>query len=196
MFTLEMPLVRAVLGPRAEQAPAAADDLRSHYDVICAVDDAAAWAFDGAGVHVEPFCQHSPSGERISEFLFVTVRYGALAASQMVEVDTTQLAEARTWLEALQLLTGRINDATASIAHSFPPPAPTDTLMQRLVDRDAIRSEIDDNPNLTDGERASLAAASDDDIDDALEQCGRGIEDRLFALHDELQAAAINHLTT
>lgn len=67
-------------------------------------------------------------------------------------------------------------------------------LLRRLVTIAAIRAEVSDNPNLTDAEGQALEAASDAEILDAIDSNARTIEDRLYALHDELQALVVNQI--
>lgn len=193
MFALNASLVADAMLTRASWKPAPATDLDAYAAVLITIGDAAAWEWNGIPVHVEPFFQ---SGDDTPDALFVTARFGALAASLMVELDTEQLAQADTWGGVLEMVTDDLNEAHTSLLRSFPPAPPqADGLGQRLVNRDSIRAEIDDNPNLTESQRLRLAAALDSEIDDAIEACTRGVEDQLFAVHDELQAAVVDQLT-
>lgn len=67
-------------------------------------------------------------------------------------------------------------------------------LLRRLVTIEAIRAETGDNPNLTDGQRRALETASDSEILDAIDAAANAVEDRLYALHDEIQADVVNDL--
>ncbi|AVM66092.1 hypothetical protein M3C36_09085 [Dietzia cinnamea] len=194
MFSLKAsPMADAML-TRALWKPAPATDLDAYAAVLHTVDDAAAWEWNGIPAHVEPFFQ---SGDDTPDALFVSARFGALAASLMVELDTEQLARADTWGGVLEMVTDDLNDAHASLLRSFPPAPPrADGLGQRLVNRDSIRAEIDDNPNLTESQRLRLMAALDSEIDDAIEACTRSVEDQLYAVHDELQALVVADLTS
>lgn len=194
MFSLNASLAADAMLTRAAWKPAPATDLDAYAAVLHTVDDAAAWEWDGIPVHVEPFFQ---SGDARPAELFVTARFGALAAALMVELDTDRLAQADTWAGVLEMVTDDLNDAHASLLRSFPPAPPqADGLGQRLVDRDSIRAEIDDNPNLTEDQRLRLMAALDSEIDDAIEACTRSVEDQLYAVHDELQARVVADLTS
>lgn len=206
MYSLTSELTRLALADLADCAPPKGPDHAAEcFDVIAAVDDASAFCLGSAPMHVEPFFPHGARGEKLSEYLSVTVRYGVLASSHMYEVDTEAMVQADTWMDALTVLIDRMNTCAADIDrvardlgvwHATSGNLQDTSLTGRLCDRETIRSEADDNPNLTDAERAHLSAASDADIDAALEQCGRGIEDRLFALHDELQSAVVRDLTS
>lgn len=75
-------------------------------------------------------------------------------------------------------------------------PAPrTDPVEHRVLTVEGVRDEADDNPTLSDAARKRLREASDDDIRESITACWRQVEDRFFAVHDELQAAAIAALT-
>lgn len=194
MFSLDSSLAAEVMLNRTAWTPAPAADLDAYAAVLLTVDDAAAWEWNGIPVHVEPFFQ---SGDDRPAELFVTARFGALAASLMVELDTDRLAQADTWAGVLEMVVDDLNEAHASLLRSFPSAPPQcDGLGQRLVDRDSIRAEIDDNPNLTDQQRLRLAAALDSEIDDAIEACTGRLEDQLYAVHDELQARVVADLTS
>lgn len=194
MFSFNSSLAAEVLLNRASWTPAPAPDLDAYSAVLLTIDDAAAWEWNGTPVHVEPFFQ---SGDDTPDELFVTARFGALAASLMVELDTDRLAQADTWAGVLEMVAEHLNDAHASLLRSFPPAPPQcDGLGQRLVNRDSIRAEIDDNPSLTDQQRLRLAAALDCEIDDAIEACTRRVEDQLYAVHDDLQARVVADLTS
>lgn len=194
MFALNASLVADAMLTRASWKPAPATDLDAYAAVLLTIGDAAAWEWNGIPVHVEPFFQ---SGDDMPAELFVTARFGALAASLMVELDTDRLAQADTWAGVLKMVTDDLNDAHTSLLRSFPPAPPQcDGLGQRLVDRNTIRAEIDDNPNLTDQQRLRLAAALDSEIDNAIEACTGRLEDQLYAVHDELQARVVADLTS
>lgn len=177
MFSIDSKTAARVLSLPALDVPGPAIGVVVYRDVLLAVDDAAAWQWNGVPVHVEPFFN---AGDGTPDLLCVTARFGSLAASLMVELDTDRLAQADTWAGVLEMVTEDLNDAHASLLRSFPPAPPqADGLGQRLVDRDSIRAEIDDNPNLTENQRLRLIAALDSEIDDAIEACTRGVEDQL-----------------
>lgn len=65
-------------------------------------------------------------------------------------------------------------------------------ILRRLVTIEAIRAEIGDNPNLTDEQCAALEAATDQEILDAIDSAANAVEDRLYALHDEIQSDVVS----
>lgn len=65
---------------------------------------------------------------------------------------------------------------------------------RRLVTIEAIRAEVGDNPNLTQEQALAIDAASDGEILDAIDAAANAVEDRLYALHDEIQADVVNDL--
>lgn len=67
-------------------------------------------------------------------------------------------------------------------------------LSRRLVTIEAIRAESGDNPNLTDDQCDALEAATDQDILDAIDSAANALEDRLYALHDEIQSDVVNDI--
>lgn len=67
-------------------------------------------------------------------------------------------------------------------------------LLRRLVTIAAIRAEAGDNPNLTPAQCKMLLTASDVAILEAIDIEALAIEDRLYALHDELQALVVNQI--
>ena len=126
MFSINSSLAAKVLLDRSSSSPAPAADLDAYCAVLVAVDDAAAWAWNGTPVHVEPFFQ---SGDDTPAELFVTARFGALAASLMVELDTDRLVRADTSRDVLEMVGAGLNAAQASLFRSFPPAS---TLQGRL----------------------------------------------------------------
>ncbi|MFL0579454.1 hypothetical protein [Dietzia sp. 179-F 9C3 NHS] len=126
MYSVDIPLAAAVLSERAEKAPPAApQNLHEFFDVITEVDDASAWLLGDIPVHVEPFYQRGPDGEVLSDCLFVTVRYGALASSLMVEVDTEAMRRAASWLRSLTVLADQITEAAQTVSAHLLPKAAT-----------------------------------------------------------------------
>lgn len=67
-------------------------------------------------------------------------------------------------------------------------------LSRRLVTIAAIRAEASDNPSLTPAQCTMLLTASDVAILEAIDSEARAIEDRLYALHDELQSLVVNQI--
>lgn len=67
-------------------------------------------------------------------------------------------------------------------------------LEQRVVSIEAIRQEIEDNPNLTEEEVEAIENATDDQIADALRANWHTVEDLFFQAHDTLQSMATAHL--
>ncbi|MCD2100395.1 hypothetical protein [Rhodococcus rhodochrous] len=57
-----------------------------------------------------------------------------------------------------------------------------------------MRSEATEDPHLSDIERARLRAATDEQIANAIDQAWPAVEDRWYAIHDELQHAAVRSL--
>lgn len=70
-------------------------------------------------------------------------------------------------------------------------PPPPRSIALSVFHTDVVRGEATDNPHLTDTERARLHAATDDQIVDAIEQAWPAVEDRWYAIHDELQQSAV-----
>lgn len=192
MFSIDSKTAARALPVSAAEVPAPASDMAAYWAALIAVDDAAAWQWNGVPVHVAPFFN---AGDGTPDLLFVTARFGSLAASLMVELDTERLCRAATWEGVLGMVADDLNAAHASLFRSFPLPSVQGVGMgRRLVDRDNIRGEIGDNPNLTEGQRRRLAAASDREIDDAIDACADSLEDELFRVHDELQAMVVSEL--
>lgn len=65
---------------------------------------------------------------------------------------------------------------------------------QRLTSIDVVRTAVRDNLQLPVSAGRVAEAASDEDIASALEEAFAEVEDRYFALQDELRDAAINLL--
>lgn len=69
-------------------------------------------------------------------------------------------------------------------------------ILRRLVTIEAIRAEAGDNPNLTPAQRKMFLTASDVAILEAIDIAAKAVEDRLFALHDEIQSDVVNAIAT
>lgn len=65
-------------------------------------------------------------------------------------------------------------------------------ILRRLVTIEAIRAESGDNPTLTDDQCDALEAATDQEILDAIDSAANAVEDRLYALHDEIQSDVVS----
>lgn len=107
-------------------------------------------------------------------------------------LDTDGPATAVGILDGIARLLARIANDLASLFAATMPEPPVE---QRVVPIDGIRAEADDNPNLTETERAALSNATDTQIADALAAHWRGVEDLFFQVHDELQSDAVSALT-
>lgn len=73
-------------------------------------------------------------------------------------------------------------------------PPPARSLALSVFPPDVVRSEATEDPHLSDIERARLRAATDEQIANAIDQAWPAVEDRWYAIHDELQHAAVRAL--
>lgn len=64
------------------------------------------------------------------------------------------------------------------------------SLAERVIPVDALRAESEDDPNLSDAERALLKSATDEQAKSALDEAWSVVEETFFSLHDELQEQA------
>lgn len=99
-------------------------------------------------------------------------------------------SEARTVFDLLDSVATHLNQHIRQLTALLCPP-PARSLALSVFPTDVVRGEATENPNLTDYERTRLQAATDDAIAAAIEQAWTAVEDRWYAIHDELQEAAM-----
>ncbi|MDN5759107.1 MAG: hypothetical protein L0H59_11330 [Tomitella sp.] len=174
------------------------------YDLMNAAGTAdLRWQLDGADSnHLDVYANFPGAPDGAVDIEYIEFQAYLTLGSGICSVGTNSIIDLlpadRDEASAEAILTGismKLTGIANSLASLFAATTPEPSIEQRVVPIDGIRAEADDNPNLTKTERAALINATDTQIADALAANWRPIEDQFFAVHDELQAAAVSTLT-
>lgn len=98
-------------------------------------------------------------------------------------------SQARTVFDLLDSVATHLNQHIRQLTAMLCPP-PAQSLALSVFPTDVVPGEANENPNLTNHER-TRKAATDAAIAAAIEQAWPAVEDRWYAIHDELQEAAM-----
>lgn len=141
-------------------------------------------------VHAEYFCD-GDGGSTNDDYLTLAIFMGVGAGVADVGIDSLAALphlEMRGVFDVLDGVAMLLTESIRRVASVVAPPPPE--LSLRVVTVESVRAEADEDPFLNESERAALRDASVEQISEAVRVAWTSVEERFFAVHDEIRAAA------